>query len=89
MVPLSGLNERDLTLVASYSVESDEEMAEAVIAAFNEAGIDVFSLCTTLTDWINPDVFEQLDWSSDRPLYLSTIIWDHRVVLTAEEVRVY
>lgn len=89
MVPLSGLNERDLTLVASYSVESDEEMAEAVIAAFNEAGIDVFSLGTTLTDWINPDVFEQLDWSSDRPLYLSTIIWDHRVVLTAEEVRVY
>ena len=89
MVPLSGLNERDLTLVASYSVESDEEMAEAVIAAFNEAGIDVFSKCTTLTDWINSDVFEQLDWSSDRPLYLSTIIWDHRVVLTAEEVRVY
>ena len=83
------LNERELRLLVRHSVGDHEEMVEAVVDAFIVAGIDVFSKCTTLTEWINPDVFEQLDWSSERLLYLSTIIWDHRVVLTAEEVRVY
>lgn len=89
MVPLLQLNERDLRLVVSYSVESDEEMTEAVVGAFIEAGIDVFSESTTLMDWINPDVLENLEWNADQPLYLSTLIWDYRVVITAEEVRIY
>lgn len=44
---------------------------------------------TRLVDWINPDVFDTLQWSSNRPLYLSTQIWDHRVVITAKEIRIY
>lgn len=84
MVPLLELNERDLNLLVRYSVKSDEEMAEAVVGAFIEAGVDVFGKPTTLTDWIDPDVFEHLEWSSDRILYLSTEMWGHRLVLTAE-----
>lgn len=83
------LNERDLTLVVRYSLDSDEEMAEAVVEAFIAAGIDVYDKPTQLVDWINADVFEHLHWSADRPLYLSTRIWSHRVMMTAEEVRIY
>lgn len=82
-------NERELSLLVRYSLETDQEMAVAVVHAFIEAGIDVFSKPTTLVDWINTDVIEHLQWTSDQPLYLSTRIWDHRVVLTAEEVRIY
>lgn len=42
-----------------------------------------------LVDWVNVDVFEAIQWTSDRPVYLSTRIWDHQVVITAEEVRIY
>lgn len=86
-VPL--LNEEDLDLLVSYSVSSGEEMSEAIVNAFHAANVDVFEKPTQLVDWINADVFETLQWTSDRPLSLSTRIWDHRVVLTPEEVRIY
>lgn len=89
MVLSPELNERDLGLLVQYSLGPDEEMAEAVVGAFIKAGVDVFSKPTTLVDWINPDVLKHLDWTPDGPLYLSTRIWDHRVVITAEEVRIY
>ena len=89
MVPSPELNERDLGLLVRYSLGPDEEMAEAVVGAFGEAGINVFSKPTTLANWINPDVLEELEWTPNGPLYLSTRIWDHRVVITAEEVRIY
>lgn len=75
--------------LVSYSPSSGEEMSEAVVNAFLAANIDVFGKPTLLIDWINPDVFNALEWSSDRPLYLSTRIWDHQVVVTADEIRIY
>lgn len=89
MSPLPELNEGDLSLLVRYSLESDEELAEAVVSAFMAAGVDVHREPTTLVDWINADIFEHLRWTSDRPLYLCTRIWDHGVVMTAEEVRIY
>lgn len=89
MAHLPLLNEGDLHLLVSYSLSSEEEMSEAVVNAFHAANIDVFEKPTQLVDWINADVFNVLQWSSDRPLYLSTRIWDHQVVITAEEVRIY
>lgn len=89
MHPLPLLNEEKLDLLVSYSISSGEEMTEAVIDAFLAANIDVFERPTTLVDWVNVDVFEDIRWTSDRPVYLSTRIWDHQVVLTAEEVRIY
>jgi len=83
------LNEGDLHLLVAYSLSSGEEMSEAIVNAFHAANIDVFEKPTRLVDWINGDVFDDLQWSSDRPLYLSTRIWDHQVVITAEEVRIY
>lgn len=89
MNPLPGLNDGDLDLVVSYSVGSGEEINEAVVNAFLAANIDVFDKSTQLADWINPGVIESIQWSADRPLYLCTRIWDHQVVVTAEEVRIY
>lgn len=89
MNTLPPLNEEELDLLVSYAVGSEEEMSEAVINAFLAGNIDVFEKSTTLVDWVNVDVFEDIQWTSDRPVYLSTRIWNHQVVITAEEVRIY
>lgn len=83
------MNEGDLTLLVSYSLGSDEEMSKAIVEAFLAANIDVYHKPTSLVEWVNTDVFDDLQWSSDRPIYLCTRIWDHQVVLTAEEIRIY
>lgn len=89
MSPLRLLNEGELDLVVAYSRECDEEMIEAVVNAFHTADVDVFDEPTTLADWVDPAVFEDLCWSSDRLLYFCVRIWSHQVVLTPEEVRIY
>jgi len=89
MSPLPLLNEGELNLLVSYSLSRGEEMSEAVVDAFLAANIDVFEKPTTLADWVNVDVFEAIQWTSDRPVYLSTRIWDHQVVITADHVRIY
>jgi hypothetical protein len=89
MVPLPHLNEEELNLLVSYSLSSGEEMSEAVVNAFLAANIHVFEKPTQLVDWVDPAVFDAIQWTSDRPLYLSTRIWDHQVVITAEQVRIY
>lgn len=89
MITSSLLNEQELSLIVRYSVEDDEKMNEAVVDAFIAAGVSPFDRPTYLADWINPDIFEDLEWSSDRPLYLCTRIWNHQVMMTPEEIRIY
>lgn len=89
MTRLPPLNEAELDLLVSYSLGSGEEMSDAIVNAFHAANIDVFEKPTTLVDWVNADLFEALEWDSGHPTHLSTRIWDHRVVITAEEVRIY
>ena len=89
MEDLPLLNESDLHLLVAYSISSEEEMSEAIVNAFQAANIDVFEKPTQLVDWIDSDVFDALQWTPDCPLYLSTRIWDHQVVITAKEVRIY
>lgn len=89
MSPLPLFNEGDLSLDVRYSLESGEEMGEAVVGAFEAAGLDICNRPTQLVDWIEADVFESIDWTSDRRLYVSARIWDRQVVMTPEEVRIY
>jgi|GEM_PF-2840560 len=89
MVVLPLLDEEELPLVVAYSRSSDEQMDEAVVNAFLAANIDVFDRPTTLVDWVNTDVFEDLQWSSGHHLYLCTLIWSRQVVITPEEIRIY
>lgn len=83
------LNEGELNLLVSYSVSSEEELIEAVIKAFYHTNTDVFEQPTELVDWVNPEILRAIENSSGRPTYLSTRIWNHQVVITAEEVRLY
>lgn len=89
MISLPQLNEDDLDLLVSHSLERQEEIGEAIVNAFHALDIDVFKKPTQLNDWINTDAFDDLSWDSDRPLYLSTRIWDRQVVISGDEVRIY
>lgn len=89
MSPLPEFNEEELGLVVAYARGTGEEMDQAIVKAFLAANIEVMEKPTTLVDWINTDVLDEIQWSSGRPLYLCTQIWDHQVVITAEEIRVY
>lgn len=89
MGPLPPLNEGELELLVAYSPSSDEEMTVAIVNAFEAAHIDVFERSTRLVDWVDADVFDALQSNSDRPQYVCTNIWDHQVVITADEVRIY
>lgn len=88
MKPLLPLNDGEFSLIVRHSIDSEEEMIEAVVDAFLAAGVDVYERPTTLGEETGSDIFE-LQWSSGRPLYLCTQIWDHLVVMTPEEVRIY
>lgn len=89
MPSLPPLNEGELNLLVSYSISSGGEMGEAIVDAFLAANVDVFDKPTQLVDWVDPDILESVQWSSDRPLYICTNIWDHQVVMTSDEVRIY
>lgn len=88
MSSLPSLNERDFNLVVSYSASGTERITDTVVNAFQAANIDVFEKPTTLSDWVNVDVLEDIRWTSGHS-YFGTQIWDHHVVITAEEVRIY
>ena len=89
MSSLTPFDEEEFSLLVRKSIGSEEGTGEAVVDAFLAAGVDVYELPTTRAEWIDPDIFETLQWSSGRPLYLCTQIWDHRVVMAPEEVRIY
>lgn len=89
MGSLPPLNERQFDLLVSYSISSGEEMHEAVVNAFLAANIEVYEKPTQLVDWVAADVLEVLESNPDRPINISTRIWDHRVVLSPEEVCIY
>lgn len=89
MINLPRSNENALDLQVAYSREPDEEMSEAVVNAFLALDIDVFDKQTRLDDWIDTDIFRTLEWHAHRPLSLCVRIWDHRVTLTSEEIRIY
>lgn len=88
MPSLPPFNERGFNLLVSYSISSSEQKSEAVVNAFAAADIDVFEKPTTLSDWLNIDVLEDTRWGSGDP-YLGTEVWDHPVLITTEEIRIY
>ena len=89
MVPLPQLNEEELSLLVSHTIGADETVSEAIVGAFSEANVNVFAEETTLEEWIDTDGLEEFDWDSHRPFYVSSPVWDHQVVVTPDEVRIY
>lgn len=78
---------RDLLLV--YAVDDTEQLTDAIVDAFLAGNVDVFDKPTCLSDWVDPGVFRYVERSGDRELELTTRIWDHTVLVSADEVRIY
>jgi hypothetical protein len=89
MVPQPRLNEESLELLVSHSIGTEETVSEAIVEAFLEANVNVFARETVLKEWIDTDALEALDRRSHHPFYVSSPVWDHQVVITSDEVRVY
>jgi len=70
-------------------VRAEETLKEAILAAFEEGEIDLSCRETILMDWINCDALDDHDWNTDRHLRITTVIWDHVVVITDEAVTIY
>jgi hypothetical protein len=83
------LDDADLDLLVSCEIGSEDEITEVIVRAFEAVQIDVFDKPTVLDDWVDTDVFVDLNWDRDYPIYLSTIIWDHRVIIASEQIRIY
>lgn len=88
MSPLPPLRRGNTGLLVSHDIESDKSLHEAIVEAFLLAGMDVYSEPTQIADWLEPDVLKRLDFT-DPHTYVGTRIWDHHVLITGEEVRVY
>lgn len=89
MVPLPRLNEAELDLLVSYPIGDEESVCGAVVDAFLAANVDVFDRSSSIEQWIDTDALEGFDWRAGDPLYVSTAIWNHGVVVTSDEVRIY
>lgn len=86
--PLS--NDPDFELLVSCAIGSGTPNSEAIVDAFSAANVDVFRKDTLLENWICTDALDQFTFDSTGGLrYLSSRIWDHRVVLTDGTVRIY
>lgn len=88
MPPLPPLRRGNSGLVVAHAIESGQSLHEAIVEAFLLAGMDVYSEPTQIADWVEPDVLEQLDFT-DRQTYLGTRIWDHHILITGNQVRIY
>lgn len=89
MPSLLPLNEENHETKASHSIDSGEELSDGIIYAFLSANVQVFDKPTLLNNWVDPVILEAIQRSPDSPHYLHTVIWDHQVVITSEEVRIY
>lgn len=89
MASLASLVEEELELLSTYSIDAVEEPDEAVVNAFISAGFDVFDRTTRLADWDDADLLPDLDLSSENLLHVGLRCWDHFVILTSDEVRIY
>lgn len=89
MASLPLLHEEDLELVSIYSIDAEEKANEAVVSAFLSADFDVFDRSSRLADWDDADLLTDLDLSSENLLHVGMRCWDHLVIITPDEVRIY
>jgi hypothetical protein len=74
----------------SREIEDGETVAEAILGAFEGAAIDHVRRDRTLNDAVDPDALNRL--FADSPsgdVRCVFDLWDRRVLLTGDEVRLY
>ncbi|SDX86505.1 hypothetical protein [Halobellus clavatus] len=83
-------NPADSDPIATYVWTGEEDGANAVVAAFSEGPLDGIPTDNgTLYQWIDTDAIDSLLASAHDDVELSTVIWDHPVVITRDTVEVY
>lgn len=72
----------------TYQIEDGEPIYEAITEVFGAIGVEVYEEKTTIEDWTN-GLFDLRLLNSEGPHRVSTIIWDHPIVITPDEIRIY
>ena len=74
----------------TYDRRDGEEAATALVRAFSAAAVDVDPHeREPLHDWISVPAIDKLLESADEETVISTVIWDHDVVIGPGTVEVY
>lgn len=86
---LPALRQSDVDLVVTYSIGSEESVPIAITEAFRAISLNPTDQETVVQDWIDGDALDQLCQASDRHLRISTIIWNHPVIITPREIQIF
>lgn len=86
--PTRRANYRDRNRLVTYSLSSDESASEGLFIAFDAIGIDLQGQDTTLQDWIDPGVVNDLQ-TSISDFHITLHVWNYPVGLTPEKVIIY
>jgi len=80
----------DSAPVVTYARDGEENGVDAIVSAFAKTPLDVdLAERDPLYEWIDLDALDALFESTRDDVALSTIIWDHPVVITADDIEVY
>jgi len=80
----------DSSPVVTYARDADEKGVDAIVSAFATEPLDVdITKRDPLYAWIDLDALDALFESAGGDVELSTVIWDHPVVITADEIEIY
>lgn len=72
-----------------HSVAPQEEISEAILEAFEERSVELLDREVQLQDKVDVDALNALDWDHGSSVRLGFTLWDHRVVVRPEAVRLY
>jgi len=80
----------DSSPVIRYARDAEEKGVDAIVSAFATESLDVdITKRDSLYAWIDLDALDALFESAGGDVELSTVIWDHPVVITADEIEIY
>ena len=85
---LPRLSEQQCPLI-TYQFEDGETVYEAITQAFRAIDFDVYDQKTTVEDWTENAPIDGSVFESVEPCRVSTIIWDHPIVITPGEIQIY
>lgn len=77
------------TRKTTYSIDGDDPVLEALVAAFSAAGVDVMREDTPLRRWIEVDALERLLERADQDIRITTVIWGHLVEFTPQAITIH
>lgn len=72
-----------------HSVDPQERISQAILAAFQKCSVEPLEREVRLQDKLDVDALNALDWDHGSSVRLGFSLWNHRVVVRPEAVRLY